>query len=286
MLLLLLLLHAYNCRLPYLVQVVRDQQGAHMPDVSSMPLSFRCNVVQRRAGVKREMKAFMLGTHRRLGRHSAVIRLAGTDLVLSLIRDFLLPPRRRKVVRSKRLSACAKDHIHTVQRLTPEQWQQRYPLACAERWGTRGSYDEHTWDGDEDGAPLRELFDLSPPCASCGDDGEQFFSFCLNRSVNSNIVHHCEFCGRCFYFCAGNKRGCQHCGRGYFYRDEFSDEEDMEATALACCAGVPKATALTWLKKYPYPKAVPILYEPHSRGCCWPKYEPPPTEGYWDYYSL
>ena len=101
--------------------------------------------------------------------------------------------------------------------LTPEQLNQKYPLACEERWGTR--LGDHYWDENrvDKGVPLYELLDdAEPPC--CSADGSQFFSFCLNRPVNSDRVQHCEFCGKCFYFRPGCMNGCSYCGCGWNFR--------------------------------------------------------------------
>eukprot|EP00605_Chrysophyceae_sp_TOSAG23-4_P000263 GSChrysophyteH1.ASY1.ANO1.304.1 assembled CDS len=112
----------------------------------------------------------------------------------------------------KCLHACALDHLRIVRNLTEEQLNQRYPMACGERWGRP---EAHRWEEDQElGVPLSEILDFADPCMDCGADGGQFFSFCLNRSVNADRVCHCEHCGRCFYYRPGCIKGCEHCGMG------------------------------------------------------------------------
>ena len=137
-----------------------------------------------------------------------------------------------------KLTACALDHYSVLKSLTDKQLNARYPMACEERWGK--GYDGHRYcedhdpdnededeDEDEDegeeGVPLRAL--LVEPydnvvCRQCGTDGEQFFSFCMNRPVNSDRVHHCSFCGKCFYWRPGALYGCEHCGFGEDHANE------------------------------------------------------------------
>ena len=114
----------------------------------------------------------------------------------------------------KRLSDCAADHYSTVASLTAEQLSARFPFACEERWGgPMWGGEEHATANGARGVALRQLLDDNDEaCARCGGDGEQFFSFCLNRPVNSDRVAHCLSCGRCFYFHSDvDARACPYC---------------------------------------------------------------------------
>lgn len=103
-------------------------------------------------------------------------------------------------------------------------------MACKERWGGNGHYDE--LDGEPDTVRLEALLGSSDyeDCSHCGADGSQFFSFCLNRPVNSDRVKHCEHCHKCFYFRPGCLKGCQHCGMGDYF-DEDGDPRDLARAA-------------------------------------------------------
>ncbi len=123
------------------------------------------------------------------------------------------------------LTACALDHYSVLQSLTDEQLRARYPLACKERWGG----DDHHYDEDGGaGVPLYALLaGEGSVCEDCGADGEQFFSFCLNRPVNKDRVAHCEFCGKCFYYRPGAMFGCEHCGWGTDHANEDFSRETL-----------------------------------------------------------
>ena len=96
----------------------------------------------------------------------------------------------QELLESKDLSECARDHyLSVVQNLTEQQLEERYPMACVERWG--GKSDDHCdQDDGEPGVALQYLLSSSnsyyEECTRCGADGRQFFSFCLNRPVNSD----------------------------------------------------------------------------------------------------
>lgn len=162
---------------------------------------------------------------------------------------------RKQIPSSLEEDGCARAHYLSVLRhLTKAQLEQNYPLACIERWGQRkiGSRDVHQDgqlakdDGPIDVAPLKRYlngvdYTMYEGCTGCGADGRAWFSFCLNRAVNSNMVHHCEFCQRCFYHQPGFLRGCQYCGKGHFFirDDDYDDETDTaNPVPLARAAGV------------------------------------------------
>lgn len=162
------------------------------------------------------------------------------------------------------LSECALDHyLSVVQHLTPDQLEQTYPLACIERWGGQGHWDQ---DEEERGVvALKWLLDKYDDCQQCGRDGIQFFSFCLNRPVNSNMVKHCEFCHKCFYFQPGCLRGCEHCGMGYFF------DMDEEPEKLAHAAGISVEEAEKKLDSSSS-RDILIRYAEDSRGCKTPRH--------------
>lgn len=258
-----------KCRLPYRVQVLRDRNGAYIPDSSDMPVSSRQNIVKTRAALKHQMRSFLMGTHRRVGRDSPVLKLAGNELVLILIRSFLVPGRRKKYKTKISISDCGLDHMEVLKNLTPEQLNQRYDLACAERWGQCSS--DHHWERDgKEGVPLKFILNHCVPCQDCDADGPQFFSFCLNRPVNSDRVHHCKFCGKCYYFQPGCQRGCEHCGKGYYFPGGYDDGVDT-VSDLAYSAGVSRKRAKALLNsRAGIFDDIPICYEPGSRGCLIP----------------
>jgi hypothetical protein len=110
------------------------------------------------------------------------------------------------------LSDCAADHLEAVRALSDAQLRARYPLACIERWGSSRQHRSC----DEDGAATVALGDVlsssDAACAACGARGEQAFSFCMNRVVNSDRVKHCLCCGRCFYHRPGRlPTTCPYC---------------------------------------------------------------------------
>ena len=100
------------------------------------------------------------------------------------------------------LSDCARDHRSVIMSLSASQFSARYPLACEERWGgSKWGGGEHKSKRGLSSVPLvRVLSTTDDACERCGGDGDQFFSFCLNRPVNADRVTHCLSCGRCFYF--------------------------------------------------------------------------------------
>jgi ankyrin repeat protein len=109
---------------------------------------------------------------------------------------------------SVKLSVCAADHRSVLASLSAEQLAAKYTKGCVELWGPKGH------SGPRGEVSLQELLmtEEYKDCQSCGSDGTQFFSFCLNRAVCSKIVRHCDFCGQCYYY-----RGevavtrCPHC---------------------------------------------------------------------------
>jgi hypothetical protein len=191
--------------LPFTCQVVRTRDGASIPRPEQ--LVPKSTYTQRRRIAALEMRTFLMAAHERMGKHSPAKVLAATAGVQRTIYLFLKPKQLNKA-----LSACAHDHFDVVSNLTKAQLAARYPAACAERWGQGGG--GHPWEGDgEAGIPLRKLLrESQEPCGECGGDGEQFFSFCLNRPVNGDRVQHCHFCGKCFYYRPGCIQGCAHCG--------------------------------------------------------------------------
>jgi hypothetical protein len=163
------------------------------------------------------------------------------------------------------LTDCALSHLSVVSKLTTEQLATRYPLACRERWGPGKhrykSYERPNkfaflrtfsggtaYTGDEFGAkgdvPLGALLTEAHCCKLCGNDGDglQFFSFCLNRPINSNHVSHCLHCGKCFYFRPGFLDRCSHCNlrqrqpllqqfsTGAYDEDQDQPDDDADAS--------------------------------------------------------
>lgn len=197
----------------------------------------------------------------------------------------------------KEMSHCARDHYLTlVKDLTEEQRKQKYPMACIERWGgppenhpLNENYSEYEED-EEEGVPLELLlgddhgWEHEPVCSGCGSDGDQFFSFCLNRPVNSGFVHHCEFCHKCFYFRGGCLMGCQHCGMGW-----YTGEDPRELASLAEGISVSQAQRLLDPDGgYDSGRGLKIKYRKEGRGCNVPACADEFTrglamEGYWGY---
>lgn len=91
------------------------------------------------------------------------------------------------------MSDCALDHARVVTSLTPALLNRRFPLACVEKWAGRntgGGAHDHG-DGRRGGtAPLASLLCPDDACVHCGDEGVQWFSFCLNRAVCDDRVRH------------------------------------------------------------------------------------------------
>jgi hypothetical protein len=198
--------------------------------------------------------------------------------VQRLVWSFLRP----KMPNRKYLSPCAADHFDVVANLSKEQLNARYPAACEERWGKRS--EGHPWEGDdEEGIPLKVL--LRPtcdPCASCGADGEQYFSFCMNRPVNADRVQHCSYCKRCFYYRPGCLMGCAHCGMGSYYGpvdyQEIQEMTGMSVAEIDAAKARSKASGTD----------MAIKYKPEARGCNVPTFAPYETkmlasEGYWGF---
>lgn len=186
----------------------------------------------------------------------------------------------KKLVASQSLNECARDHyLSVVKNLTDEQLAARYPLACIERWGGDAHFDEQ--DGEAGTVRLEALLAEYEDCSHCGSDGRQFFSFCLNRPVNSDRVQHCEYCHKCFYFRPGCLKGCQHCGMGYYF------DEDGDPRALASAAGISVDEAEKKLSESSGMfDDIVIQYAEDSRGCNIPKNADYFTrglasEGYW-----
>jgi hypothetical protein len=192
-------------RAPYTAQVVRTFLGATIKNPAGISKSTKFNNVVERPQCVKAFKCFLLGTSSKCIQ-SPVLKLAGILPVLKMISEFVIP----KIIKHEfttnereTLSKCGLDHIDTIRSLTEEQLEQRYPLACEERWGPMGGH--HYNNDGEEGMPLSDAMLLKnidslnrdiAPCQECGQDGEQFFSFCLNRLVNADRVKHCEFCGR------------------------------------------------------------------------------------------
>jgi hypothetical protein len=142
---------------PYCVQVMRHKDGAYIHSPFDMtPGSTRQFAIDQES-FSRQKKMFLMGTLARSkgcpvpfkedvspghfgskqGLSCPIKRLAGHDKVLHLIFAFLTPVLdEAKVKRSvkSRLSSCALDHWHIIRNLTKEQKEQRYTLACKERW--------------------------------------------------------------------------------------------------------------------------------------------------------
>ena len=125
-----------------------------------------------------------------------------------------------------------------------------------------------------------------PVCRDCGSDGDQwFFSFCLNRPVNSGFVHHCEFCHKCFYFRAGCLMGCSHCGMGWYN----GDDDPYELASLAEGMSLEEAKhKLDPNNGYSFGQGLSFKYKEEGRGCNVPDCADPMTrslasEGYWGF---
>lgn len=165
----------------------------------------------------------------------------------------------------------------------------RYPAACAERWCS--PEDEHHYDQDgEVGIPLRALLGrCEDVCSDCGADGEQFFSFCMNRPVNADFVEHCTYCGKCFYYRPGCMMGCAHCGFGTFNAHGEVDP----VVQLAEYAGLSRveASALMQKEQTRTGRELPEFVIKHAevaRGCNLPRTVDAFTaglsgEGYWGF---
>jgi len=187
-------------------------------------------LVQARFFFRERVTAFLLGTHSRAGKGSLIQKLAGKLNVLQLIVEFVDDPRRMRIKLMRHLrtirnresedgNPCILDHHDAIIHIKdgPMTDEVRYPLACEERWGNSMGT-THCWEMDEKpGAPLSATgIQTHSPCMDCGADGEQYFSYCLNRFVNADRVHHCMWCGRCGYFRPGCMNGCEHCGMSHF----------------------------------------------------------------------
>jgi hypothetical protein len=195
------------------------------------------------------------------------------------------------------LSHCARDHYLTVvKQLTDDQLKQKYPLACRERWGGESHHlsakYSQKYGGNDDGVPLELLLsddnrwgDHEPVCRDCGSDGDQWFSFCLNRPMNGGFVHHCEFCHKCFYFRAGCLMGCAHCGMGWYN----GDDDPHELSALAENISLVEAERMLDPDNgYSYGQGLAFKYKEEGRGCNVPDCADSMTrglasEGYWGY---
>ena len=201
----------------------------------------------------------------------------------------------KDIERLQGMSHRARDHYLTVVKdLTDEQLKQRYPLACRERWGDDGhdhrlsaKYVRKYGGDEEDGVPLELLldddrgYDREPVRRDCGNAGDQWFSFCLNRPVNSGFVHRCEFCHKCFYFRAGCLMGCLHCGMGWY----DGDDDPHELAALAEGMSVDEAKRLLETVDT-MREGLAFKYKENGRGCNVPACANPMvrglvSEGYW-----
>lgn len=199
-------------------------------------------------------------------------------------------------IRNRRISfsECAMDHRSIINSLTPDQMKAKYPLACIERWPKS---DEHCYaDEDEDEnnpsrkdmVPLYKLLKESEnPCTECGADGDQFFSFCMNRPVNGDRVQHCKFCGKCFYFRPGCLMGCTYCGWGEYW----AGKDNAEQLAAWKHCSIEEAQILidnAIDANGCYNAVFDIKYVPIARGCSVPPFADDSTiglagEGYWGY---
>jgi hypothetical protein len=76
---------------------------------------------------------------------------------------------------------------------------------------------------------LDEVLALAAPCTGCRSRGEQVFSFCLNRAVNADRVHHCLRCGKFFYYRPRFAlRVCPYCDCSPLGHDAAGEEEEEE----------------------------------------------------------
>ena len=284
------------------VQVLRTSRGATIANPEALVPSEVSDLRYWTGAPQREMRSFLLGTIDRLlvNKKGALKQLCEKEDILRNIYSFLykkgitaLIERRLHGTKLKSgmvLSVCAADHLSVVRSLTPAQRNARYPAACAERWGT--PEDEHHFDGDgEEGIPLKALLsDSAEVCQDCCADGEQFFSFCMNRAVSSDRVQHCTFCGKCFYYRPGCLMGCAHCGFGSFCAH---DEVDPVAQ-LAEYGGLSRAAAKARLDEENARGGggifveFPLQHAEVARGCGVPQTADSTTrglagEGYWGF---
>jgi len=213
-------------RLTCTARVLRHYDGAEIIDPEHLaPPTFAGYASDREldeaieAFKEARLVSIMMGTHVKLGQHSAMIQLSDADDCLKMIVKMVEEGYRQLESaesptpfgwsRVAGLSECARAHWPLVQSLSQQALEERYQLACIERWGEGGGR-QHRYAG-ADSAPLKLLLSRFESCENCGADGEQFFSFCLNRSVNADRVSHCSSCGRCFYFRPGFIDRCPHC---------------------------------------------------------------------------
>lgn len=284
------------------VQVLRTSRGATIANPEALVPSEVSDLRYWTGGPQREMGAFLMATIDRLlvNKKGALKQLCGKQDILRHIYSFLYKKNMAAVIERKLssvklksglvLSTCAADHLSVYRSLTRAMRKARYPAACAERWGT--PEDEHHYDADsEEGIPLNALLGNSAEvCEDCGADGEQFFSFCMNRPVPSDRVHHCTYCGKCFYFRPGCLMGCAHCGFG-----DFSPHGEVDPVVqLAEYGGMSRAEAKARLAKE---KALsgggrffefPLQHAEIARGCGLPQTADSTTkglarEGYWGF---
>ena len=96
--------------------------------------------------------------------------------------------------------------VITTQDGRPEPYRRTEGAALSiglqiERWGKgAGEHCDPDMEDEPGVAPLNKYLTGQDykGCQACGSDGSSLFSFCLNRPVNDNMVHHCEFCHTCF----------------------------------------------------------------------------------------
>ena len=86
---------------------------------------------------------------------------------------------------------------------------------------------------------VRVLSTTDDACERCGGDGDQFFSFCLNRPVNADRVTHCLSCSRCFYFHSDvDARACPYCAAAPGGPDAEEQPGEASEEALQFEAGL------------------------------------------------
>ena len=271
-------------------QVIRTRDGAIIKDSGRMVPSEVTSLRIYDGTPFDEVFALLLGTHDRLGVASKVHRLKGFTKIFIVIYSFLHLSEDAQYKRLHRtvkfhgeqvtLSTCAADHMTVVRNLTKDQWNARYQLACAERWGD--SSGEHNEEDENDGCIcLRDGLGVSGPCISCGGDGMQFFSFCLNRMVNADRVKHYDYCGKCFYFRPGCLMGCPYCNYGIYLFMSSGDYEE-----IANFSGISINDAKKLVAKNG--KQLNLKHVDDATGCNVPCFAPYETkglaaEGYWGY---
>ena len=273
---------------PVRCQIIRSSDGATIKHSENMIPSEITSLRTYDESPLNEIVALLLGTHDRLGEFSKVHLLKGFIDIFIKIYSFLYLSEAARYKRLDRkvkicgqrikLSTCAADHMSVIKNLTNDQLKARYPLACIERWGGDGHNEEDENDGCTSLVDGLGAFDS---CVSCGSDGEQWFSFCLNRMVNADRVHHCDYCGKCFYYRPGCMMGCPHCNYGLYLVMSSADVEDV-----ANLAGISINDARKLISKKG--KQLNLKHVDIATGCNVPEFACYETkglaaEGYWGY---